>query len=811
MREVGYLGIFVVVIALFVGLSDNNATSFRPDWYDDATLVAQRDGGNFYGLTGINLTSTDNAANSRVDFGLSVVADDLAFTTSSFYTMDASSGSDPVADTLADTLVFTGGSCTTITGDSAADSLTWAVGCLDSETINLGTGNDSQIYYDGTDTFWDLRAVGSGDLMIALAGGFPSPEPESVHIWGGSAGGITAVARSLLIVEDQDSSNQGISILGPNSSRKFLAFGEVTGNLRGRLSYFGSSDSPADTFAIDIALVERLRYSANTFAFQEATTVSTAGNMTLSASAGNDVLIGDDATIVYVDGGTNSGTGSVGVGNTALENTGLAVRGNFTPPVDASAYGTRLLTDFTEAASGTHTTIAQLRVDGRGIFSGGAATTNAAALYIFSAMAGATNNYAAWSDSGNNRFDGDVFVSNGAGVVIGSETQITADNIISELQVSGTGAADSGINQAIFVNSAISPEHIFTKSRAGSVGSNLIVANGDSVGVVRATIDDGTDYNSIVGDILFQVDGAPGANDAPGRLVFRTTPDGSAAPTERLRLDDQGNLGLGSAVNPGAGTATFTMTDGTAPSSLAANTAGIYANDVAGTTELFAIDEAGNSTQLSPHPADFLAAVALACAYPFAESHSNPYLGKKVQVDWCGLIMAVEALTGQKFMTVTDLPTEESKDWYAREAERKARHDAQIAQANKEITEHNARDARMRMRRGTINTTVAANKDAIRQSMAEWALHNIDITALGTATTTEPQRDALRGQIEALREGISSLEAQNLDLGIEYGNLTAEIVYTLEAITQVIVPPPYVCEHPPQWMQDRGVLAQPCP
>ena len=41
------------------------------------------------------------------------------------------------------------------------------------------------------------------------------------------------------------------------------------------------------------------------------------------------------------------------------------------------------------------------------------------------------------------------------------------------------------------------------------------------------------------------VDGTPGSNDMPGRLVFSTTADGSASPTERLRIDSVGSLLLG--------------------------------------------------------------------------------------------------------------------------------------------------------------------------------------------------------------------------------------------------------------------------
>jgi hypothetical protein len=41
------------------------------------------------------------------------------------------------------------------------------------------------------------------------------------------------------------------------------------------------------------------------------------------------------------------------------------------------------------------------------------------------------------------------------------------------------------------------------------------------------------------------VDATPGANDMPSRLGFFTTPDGSASPTERMRIDSSGNVLIG--------------------------------------------------------------------------------------------------------------------------------------------------------------------------------------------------------------------------------------------------------------------------
>lgn len=62
--------------------------------------------------------------------------------------------------------------------------------------------------------------------------------------------------------------------------------------------------------------------SSSAMAFQEATVISTStGNLTIRAAAGADVLIGDDDTIIFVDGGT----GGVGIGLASVSGTKLTL------------------------------------------------------------------------------------------------------------------------------------------------------------------------------------------------------------------------------------------------------------------------------------------------------------------------------------------------------------------------------------------------------------------------------------------------------------------------------------------------------
>ena len=92
---------------------------------------------------------------------------------------------------------------------------------------------------------------------------------------------------------------------------------------------------------------------------------------------------------------------------------------------------------------------------------------------------------------------------------------------------------------------ASGPTLIFTKSRGTTKGANTIVQDGDNVGTLRWFAADGTDANSEVAQIRAQIDGTPGSNDTPGRLIFKTTSDGASDVTERMRLDSSGRLLVG--------------------------------------------------------------------------------------------------------------------------------------------------------------------------------------------------------------------------------------------------------------------------
>ncbi len=87
------------------------------------------------------------------------------------------------------------------------------------------------------------------------------------------------------------------------------------------------------------------------------------------------------------------------------------------------------------------------------------------------------------------------------------------------------------------------------KSRGTSVGSNTVVQSGDTLGTVAFAGADGTDLSTSAVQIVAQVDGTPGSNDMPGRLIIKTCADGASSTTERVRIDSSGNIMFGTTSN----------------------------------------------------------------------------------------------------------------------------------------------------------------------------------------------------------------------------------------------------------------------
>jgi hypothetical protein len=106
-------------------------------------------------------------------------------------------------------------------------------------------------------------------------------------------------------------------------------------------------------------------------------------------------------------------------------------------------------------------------------------------------------------------------------------------------QIEGVTAATASASVVRGANDTTGSTFNLGKTRAPAVGGNTVVSSGDQIGIVNFQAADGTNLIDAA-SIQAQVDGTPGANDMPGRLVFSTTADGASSPTERMRIRSDG-------------------------------------------------------------------------------------------------------------------------------------------------------------------------------------------------------------------------------------------------------------------------------
>jgi hypothetical protein len=137
---------------------------------------------------------------------------------------------------------------------------------------------------------------------------------------------------------------------------------------------------------------------------------------------------------------------------------------------------------------------------------------------------------------------GRLLVGTSTGIVTGSSVQAA-------LQV----VDNSNLSAAFRMNrnDSSGPIIAFGKSRSTSDGGFAVLQSGDELGAIRFAGADGGDLQTQGAAISAFVDGTPGANDMPGRLVFSTTSDSASSPTERMRIDRNGLVDIGGYGNAG--------------------------------------------------------------------------------------------------------------------------------------------------------------------------------------------------------------------------------------------------------------------
>lgn len=161
-----------------------------------------------------------------------------------------------------------------------------------------------------------------------------------------------------------------------------------------------------------------------------------------------------------------------------------------------------------------------------------------------------TDNYIMLSNSGaisgdaNLQYDGTTLSVSGTDAMTVNGSAITTNMAI---HADGT-ATEAALEVHKHTATASAGAHIYGARSRGTGASPTAVSDNDHLLLLTAVGYDGTDYASS-SQIVFEVDGTPGANDMPGQIVFLTAADGTQTLVEQMRIRPTGNIEMEAVVS----------------------------------------------------------------------------------------------------------------------------------------------------------------------------------------------------------------------------------------------------------------------
>ena len=231
---------------------------------------------------------------------------------------------------------------------------------------------------------------------------------------------------------------------------------------------------------------------------------------------------------------------------------GIVVGSGITLSKDGDIFATGITTISENLKVGTGVTISP---DGDGFFTGVITATSYSGIDL-SAVTGATGDFsiadkivhtgdtntairfpAADTITAETGGSERVRIDSSGRLLVGHNASIGADR---HIQLVGNSADESTIEVIRQSADANAPKLDLSKSRNATKGSNTVVQDDDSLGEIHFRGDDGSDLFSAGATIVGIVDGTPGNNSVPGALLFRTTGQGEASTTERMRISKEG-------------------------------------------------------------------------------------------------------------------------------------------------------------------------------------------------------------------------------------------------------------------------------
>ena len=188
-------------------------------------------------------------------------------------------------------------------------------------------------------------------------------------------------------------------------------------------------------------------------------------------------------------------------------------------------------------------------------------------------ISGNADNRVITGGSGTNLNGESTLTYNGNQLRIGTSSNLALWGQNNRLQVAGNDWPSSGVSIAKMGNSGSTPNLVFGSSRGTSPGT--AINQGDRLGYISFTGDDGTDLHTVGAAIVVDTSGTVSSNSIPGRIRFYTGSNGSDY--ERLRIETTGHSFFNQSV--GIQTADITGANISNPVGAGHSLVGLYIGD----------------------------------------------------------------------------------------------------------------------------------------------------------------------------------------------------------------------------------------